>query len=79
METVTEFRVTVLAIGLALAGAFAAVDVAPTAFIPVKTFSSSVLSILAGAEIFRETANIEFYESSINMVYLGAIWNHIKK
>jgi hypothetical protein len=50
-----------------------------TAFIPVKRFKSSVLSVAVGGEVFREDANIDFYDSSIDMLFAGVIWRHIKK
>jgi len=50
-----------------------------TAFIPVKRFNSNVLSVSLGAEVFREDANIDFYDSSIDMVFAGVLWRHIKK
>ena len=50
-----------------------------TAFIPVKRFNSSVLNVAVGAEVFREDANVNFYDSSIDMVLAGVLWRHIKK
>jgi hypothetical protein len=52
---------------------------AMTAFIPVKKFESSILNVFAGIEIFREDTNIEFYDSSVNMVMAGFLWRFIKK
>ncbi len=53
--------------------------VALAAFIPVKRFKSSVLSLVIGGEIFRENANITFFDSSIASVNFGFVWRHIKK
>ncbi len=50
-----------------------------TAFFPVKTYASSVLSVFVGGEFFRENANIEFYDMSVDMVMAGAIWRHHNK
>jgi len=50
-----------------------------TAFFPVKRFASSVLSVFASGEFFREDANIDFYDTSVEMVSLGLLWRHIKK
>ena len=50
-----------------------------TAFIPVKKFKSSVLNAVVGGEIYRESTNIEFYDSSIDMIFAGVLWRHIKK
>jgi len=50
-----------------------------TAFIPVKRFTSSVLNVTVGGEVFQEDANIEFYDSSMEMVLVGVLWRHIKK
>ena len=49
------------------------------AFFPVKRYTSSVLNVLVGGEVFRENANIDFYDSSINMVMVGLVWRHIRK
>lgn len=49
------------------------------AFFPVKKYTSSVLSVFVGAEFFRENSNIDFYDSSANMLMAGVIWNHIKR
>lgn len=50
-----------------------------TAFIPVKRFKSSVLNVAVGGEVYQEQANIDFYDSSIDMVFAGVLWRHIKK
>jgi len=49
-----------------------------TAFFPVKKYSSSVLNLFAGVEFFREDTNIDFYDSSVNMVMAGVLWRYIK-
>ena len=49
------------------------------AFFPVKRYTSSVLNVFVGGEVFRENANIDFYDSSINMVMVGLLWRHIRK
>ena len=49
-----------------------------TAFFPVKKYASSVLSIFVGGEFFRENANIDFYDMSVDMVMAGVIWRHQK-
>jgi hypothetical protein len=50
-----------------------------TAIFPVKKYTSSVLNVFVGGEVFRENANIDFYDSSIKMVLAGVIWRHIRK
>lgn len=46
------------------------------AFIPVRLFKSSGWSVLVGGEIFRENANIDFFDSRIGMVWAGLVWRH---
>ena len=50
-----------------------------TAFVPIKRFQSSVLNVWLGAEVFRENSNIDFYDSSVEMVFGGLLWRHIKR
>ena len=50
-----------------------------TAFIPVRKYERSVLSVFVGGEYFRENTNIDFYDSAVNMVTAGVIWRHIRK
>lgn len=50
--------------------------VALTAFIPVRLFKSSGWSVFAGGEVFRENANIEFFDSRISALTAGLIWRH---
>ena len=50
--------------------------VALTAIIPVRLFKSSGWSVFAGGEIFRENANIDFYDSRIASITGGLIWRH---
>jgi hypothetical protein len=50
-----------------------------TAFIPVKRFTSSALNVVVGGEVYRESANIDFYDSSLGMVFAGVLWRHIRK
>lgn len=50
-----------------------------TAFVPVKKFKSSVLSVLVGAEVFEEDVNVDFYDSTVRFATVGLIWNHLKK
>jgi hypothetical protein len=52
--------------------------VALTVFIPVKRFDSSVLSVFVSGEIFRENANIDFFESKISSINGGLIWRFIR-
>ncbi len=47
-----------------------------TAFIPVKAFKSSRLSVFVTAEIFREDANIDFYDAKVSSLSAGLIWCH---
>jgi len=49
------------------------------AFIPVKKFESSVLNVVVGGEAFEESANVAFYDSSVNAVTVGVLWRHIRK
>ena len=55
------------------------IGAALVAFFPIKKYTNSVLSVFVGGEVFRENANIDFYDSSVGMVMTGVIWNHIKK
>ena len=50
-----------------------------TAFIPVKRFDGSVLSVFIGGEFFRENANIDFFDSRITAVNAGLVWRHRRK
>ena len=50
-----------------------------TAFIPVKAFKSSRLSIFITGEIFQENANIDFYDSRVGSLSAGLIWRHIRQ
>jgi hypothetical protein len=50
-----------------------------TLFFPVKRYKSSVLSVFVGGEVFRENANIDFYDSSIDQVMAGVMWRHIRQ
>ncbi len=50
-----------------------------TAFIPVKAFKSSRLSVFITGEIFQENANIDFYDSQVVSLSAGLIWRHIKQ
>jgi len=50
-----------------------------TAFIPVRLFKGGVLSVWASAELFKENANIDFFESSAGSVMAGLAWRHRRK
>ncbi len=52
--------------------------VALTTFIPVKRFDGSVLSVFVSGEIFRENANIDFYDSKISAINAGLVWRFIR-
>jgi len=52
--------------------------VALTAFIPVKRFDGSVLSVFVSGEIFRENANIDFFDSKISAINAGLVWRFIR-
>ncbi len=47
-----------------------------TAFFPVKSFKSSILSIFITGEIFQENANIDFYDSRVASLSAGLVWRH---
>lgn len=49
------------------------------AFFPVKRYTSSVLSVFVGGEVFHQNANVDFYDTSVDMVMAGVIWNYIKR
>ena len=49
-----------------------------TAFIPVKAFKSSRLSVFVTAEIFREDANIDFYDAKVSSLSAGLVWRHVR-
>jgi hypothetical protein len=34
---------------------------------------------MIGGEVFEEETNIAFYDSSVEMVFLGMLWRHLKK
>ena len=55
------------------------VAAALTVFFPVKRFTSSVLTVFVGGELFDENANIDFYDSSLSMVHAGVLWRHIRR
>lgn len=50
-----------------------------TAFIPLKTYSSSSLSFMVGGEMLRQDANVDFFDSELGMVLAGVIWRHVRK
>lgn len=47
-----------------------------TAFVPIQLFNRSGWSVWATAELFRENANIDFFESSAGSVMAGLAWRH---
>jgi len=47
-----------------------------TAFIPIGLFKGGVWSVWATAELFKENANIDFFESSAGSVMAGLAWRH---
>jgi hypothetical protein len=47
-----------------------------TAFIPIKKWKTSQMSVLIAAEVFWENANIDFYDSRINSISVGLLWRH---
>lgn len=49
------------------------------AFLPVKRYSNSVLSVFVGGEFFEEITNIDFYDTSVSMFMVGMVWRHTKK
>ena len=49
-----------------------------TAFFPAKKYTNSVLSVFVTGEVYRENANIDFYDMSVGMVTAGVIWRHEK-
>ena len=49
------------------------------AFMPVMKFSSSVLMVTASADYFRESTNVDFYNSNLTMLAIGVLWRHLKK
>jgi len=50
-----------------------------TAFITLKKYESSVLSLYVGGEIFREDANVDFFDSRLAMVTAGVFWGYNRK
>jgi len=52
---------------------------AVTAFIPIRPLKGGVLTAWASAEIFRENANIDFFDSSAGSVIAGLAWSHRRK
>ena len=50
--------------------------VALTAAFPVKRYTSSTLSIIVIGEVFRENANIDFFDTSIRALMVGIVWRH---
>jgi len=50
--------------------------VALTAAFPVKRYTSSTLSVIAIGEVFRENANIDFFDTSIGTLMVGIVWRH---
>jgi hypothetical protein len=49
---------------------------AVSAFIPIKAFASSRLSIFITGEIFQENANIDFYDARVSSLSAGFVWRH---
>jgi hypothetical protein len=47
-----------------------------TFIIPVKQGKNSGLNVLIGGEYFRETANIDFFDSKIASVNAGVLWRY---
>jgi len=46
------------------------------AFIPVTLFETSGWNVFAGAEVFQENANIDFFDSRIASISAGLIWRY---
>jgi hypothetical protein len=47
-----------------------------SAFIPIKAFKSSRLSVFITGEIFQENANIDFYDARVASLSAGLVWRH---
>ena len=49
-----------------------------TVIVPLKMYKSSRLSLFANTEYIVAERNIDFYDSRLFGVFVGAIWNHIR-
>jgi hypothetical protein len=49
------------------------------AFMPFMKLSSSVLMLTASADYFRESTNVDFYNSNLTMLSIGVLWRHLKQ
>jgi hypothetical protein len=52
--------------------------VALTAFIPVKWGNQSRWSVFVGGEIFRENANVDFFDAQVASLNAGVLWRYRK-
>jgi len=50
-----------------------------TAFIPIKEFNSSKLSVFITGEVFSENAKIDFYDTRVASISLGLVWRHNRR
>lgn len=50
-----------------------------TAFIPIKEFKTSRLSVFVTGEVFWEDANIDFYDSRVVSISAGLLWRHKRR
>ena len=50
--------------------------VALTAFIPVKWGNKSRWSVFVGGEVFRENANIDFFDTQVASINAGVLWRY---
>ena len=48
-------------------------------FKPIRKGKSSILSLFASGEMFREVANEDFFNAGINWINGGIIWRHLRK